>query len=771
MDKRIALLQDARRVRDGEITPEDFLAIHTVAERRFRLEQLIDEDEWTRRWSAWDLNVKREVQVETLAPRLQADPESRARFVERAMSIARLRHPAIGLVLEIDPTDETDPWLVSEPSSGWRLQDACRVLHRPSNPTVPKSALDLPALLHVFLQVLEAVRVAHERGVAHGRLSSRAIELGAGGAAVLRGWAPLPTEPLDPTSDRNALRAILLEILTGERLDLSNVSEAKRHALLRTLRDSKTPRLSELAEAIFALKDVHKAETLDRLKELVRSVWVESPSVWNAPLPVPRFPKLSALGLVFAGVVVSGAIAFSASRLPDGDHASAGDEAFLSDATDSEGSENSVASPPVDSLETLPELVAALEAGEDPAIVVGPMSLDWYLESVDQARERRAARPPSSVEEAAVRALTDRDLARASAALGRLDLAERAYQRALRILDRLSESTPKRRDLADAHVTVRIELGELHAEYADIQEAKAHFDEAIAIAAERLGARRKASERPDPKLDGVHYGYDQAYADRLMARALLGSAQCAFEIGAASEALTLATEAGALGSDLLASRRSITHDAILASRVALLEGRARLVLDHPEAALEALNQAIRDAERLLNDERFGEKPRLQLARALVARARLGDTWPSLWSAGSEDLSRAVQLSGRTQEGRPLSPRARRIYAEALLLRGTRRDCPEHAPDDLRRALDQLAKRVDLGDRSTRTRGLQVQALVELGVRALDRDDRRQARTFIDQARSLLDAIDPERLERSCGAETLKQLARCEKTLTDNEQVL
>ncbi len=56
-------------------------------------------------YRAVDVKLDREVALKVLPPELFADPERKRRFVQEAKAAAKLEHPHIGVVHEIDETD------------------------------------------------------------------------------------------------------------------------------------------------------------------------------------------------------------------------------------------------------------------------------------------------------------------------------------------------------------------------------------------------------------------------------------------------------------------------------------------------------------------------------------------------------------------------------------------------------------------------------------------------------------------------------------------
>ena len=73
-------------------------------------------------YRAVDLKLDREVALKVLPPELVADPERKRRFVQEAKAAAKLEHPHIAVVYEIDEADDAT-FIVMELIRGEKLRD------------------------------------------------------------------------------------------------------------------------------------------------------------------------------------------------------------------------------------------------------------------------------------------------------------------------------------------------------------------------------------------------------------------------------------------------------------------------------------------------------------------------------------------------------------------------------------------------------------------------------------------------------------------------
>jgi hypothetical protein len=187
---------------------------------RFRLDERISLDDqvsgpcgssWEARglslWKASDQLLGRAVTIYLLPP---GDPDPPA-LVEAVKSAARVTDPRLATIYDTDFSAEC-PYIVSEWTPGTHLED------------LVLSGLTHPALAAAMIaDAADAIAVAHQAGVAHQRLTPRALRwdtssglkiTGLGIDAALCG-AGDPRLPDGPTADTVALGRMLYALLTG----------------------------------------------------------------------------------------------------------------------------------------------------------------------------------------------------------------------------------------------------------------------------------------------------------------------------------------------------------------------------------------------------------------------------------------------------------------------------------------------------------------------------------------------------------------------------
>src|SRR5262245_52258178 len=118
---------------------------------------------------AFDPVLGREIALKVLRLR-GADPEQQRRFVEEAQISARLQHPGIAPLHELERDETGRPFFVMKLIEGRTFAE---VLGQRSSPNA-----DLARCLHIFEQVCQTLAYAHSKGVLHRDLKPHNIMVG-----------------------------------------------------------------------------------------------------------------------------------------------------------------------------------------------------------------------------------------------------------------------------------------------------------------------------------------------------------------------------------------------------------------------------------------------------------------------------------------------------------------------------------------------------------------------------------------------------------------
>lgn len=107
-------------------------------------------------YRARDPKLQRDVAIKVIRPERVGDPQARERFVREATTAARLQHPGIATLHEIDETADGELYLVQELVSGRSLARYADEENPPHDEVVG-----------LGIQLAEALAAAHARGVVH----------------------------------------------------------------------------------------------------------------------------------------------------------------------------------------------------------------------------------------------------------------------------------------------------------------------------------------------------------------------------------------------------------------------------------------------------------------------------------------------------------------------------------------------------------------------------------------------------------------------------
>ncbi|MCK6570840.1 SUMF1/EgtB/PvdO family nonheme iron enzyme [Myxococcota bacterium] len=181
------IVADARAA--SEWSPEDDralpLALPVGAADRYVVERELARGSMGIIQVAHDVTLHRRVALKALNPTCTI-PGAPSRFVEEARITAQLSHPGIVAVYEIGVGADGTPFFTMQLIEGRTLQSILDGL-RARAPEVLR-AFGRVRLLHIFIQVCNAVAYAHSRGVIHRDLKPENIMLGTFGEVFVMDW-------------------------------------------------------------------------------------------------------------------------------------------------------------------------------------------------------------------------------------------------------------------------------------------------------------------------------------------------------------------------------------------------------------------------------------------------------------------------------------------------------------------------------------------------------------------------------------------------------
>ncbi|MBK9366712.1 MAG: protein kinase [Deltaproteobacteria bacterium] len=184
---------------------------------RYRLGRALGEGGMAKVFWAWDELLRVERAVKVLQPEAAESPLLRTRLLAEATAMARLNHPNVLRVMDLN-ADHSPPFVVMELAAGGSLADR---LER-------GGPLPLGEATHLIAQVALALQAAHEAGIIHRDVKPQNILIGAGGVALLAdfGIALLSGDGDLRTTRTNVAMGSMCFMAPEQRLDARAVGPA-----------------------------------------------------------------------------------------------------------------------------------------------------------------------------------------------------------------------------------------------------------------------------------------------------------------------------------------------------------------------------------------------------------------------------------------------------------------------------------------------------------------------------------------------------------------
>ena len=143
----------------GYLMRDETLLPGMVFAGRFRIEAELGRGGMGVVYAVTDVLTERDVALKVIAKRFARDPDFVERFKRECKAVAALAHENIVRLYEANMTPQGDWYLVMERLEGLSLRELLK--------TAPAGRLSVPHATHIVLQLVDALSVAHAKGIWH----------------------------------------------------------------------------------------------------------------------------------------------------------------------------------------------------------------------------------------------------------------------------------------------------------------------------------------------------------------------------------------------------------------------------------------------------------------------------------------------------------------------------------------------------------------------------------------------------------------------------
>ncbi len=160
-------------------------AVNATAAERYRVEGLIGSGASADVFSLLDTGLGRHVAAKIMRAGARHDPQAAAQFVQEARITARLQHPSVLPVYDLDTTGDGDVCFTMRRIDGDSLQS----LIETSTVAKPHARLASPnAVVTIYIAICHVMSYAHARNILHQDIKPHNILLGHYGEVLLLDW-------------------------------------------------------------------------------------------------------------------------------------------------------------------------------------------------------------------------------------------------------------------------------------------------------------------------------------------------------------------------------------------------------------------------------------------------------------------------------------------------------------------------------------------------------------------------------------------------------
>lgn len=138
-------------------------------------------------WRADDPKLGRTIAIKQLSGRLAQDSEHRSRFINEARIAAKLEHPGVVPIYDVEEPDKKQPYYTMKLVHGKTLEEDVQEFHSSGKQSASEK-LESRRLLNIFASICKAMQYAHDKGVIHRDLKPQNVILGDYGETIILDW-------------------------------------------------------------------------------------------------------------------------------------------------------------------------------------------------------------------------------------------------------------------------------------------------------------------------------------------------------------------------------------------------------------------------------------------------------------------------------------------------------------------------------------------------------------------------------------------------------
>ncbi len=138
-------------------------------------------------WRADDPKLGRTIAIKQLSGRFARDAEQRLRFINEARIAAKLEHPGVVPVYDVEQSEVEHPYYTMKLVHGKTLEEGVQEFHSEKKNTAEEKVETL-RLLNAFASICKAMQYSHDKGVIHRDLKPQNVILGDYGETIILDW-------------------------------------------------------------------------------------------------------------------------------------------------------------------------------------------------------------------------------------------------------------------------------------------------------------------------------------------------------------------------------------------------------------------------------------------------------------------------------------------------------------------------------------------------------------------------------------------------------